>query len=462
MKKRPFTILNISDLHIGGSDPNVATYLETLAKELTGFAGTEWQPDYIVIAGDVIDCVTPGTPEDKYRLARRVIDTFLRRLDLGLERVIVVPGNHDNELSGKDFEGRKANLNKMCIAFSEEALSEFIEKQEPAFRSFVDFRKCYATDDEIPVEYLTGNPLSLVSGLSVFPDHRLCFLRINTEWLYTRSKIDYEHNQHGTLCRPFVKSLADVLERDFPDFTVVTIMHKRPDTLLWPLANHTDPLLFDALEIVEGHSDIIVSGHDHAVRANFPELLRGGVLPSFRLGSPTVSSKDLNRRFPHSVSLLRVDPVALRVDMKCGNDISGKWIFKEEGTFPLRNKYELPALSSTELAQRIAAKGDEILRLKARSSELDDVRSAISDRYNDKNNVRRINAICVDNHPVDSSAWKSGEEHVALYTLIDDQPHIEILTDKYREVCESLHRARALRQVVVSRLIVQCPRFPGD
>src|SRR5882672_1670748 len=81
---RPFTIVQLSDLHCGQQFflPNL---LERAVAETN-----ELQPDVVVISGDL----TSHGFKDEYSLARRYIDS------IDCDSKIVIPGNHDSRNVG--------------------------------------------------------------------------------------------------------------------------------------------------------------------------------------------------------------------------------------------------------------------------------------------------------------------------------------------------------------------------
>jgi predicted MPP superfamily phosphohydrolase len=101
------SILHISDLHRDPGNPiSNQALLDSLENDRRRYAGEEnpavRSPDIIVVSGDVIQGVSPGTsePENKLQAQYREALSFLNDLTkrfLGGDkrRIVVVPGNHD-------------------------------------------------------------------------------------------------------------------------------------------------------------------------------------------------------------------------------------------------------------------------------------------------------------------------------------------------------------------------------
>src|SRR5258706_8852779 len=77
---RPFTIVQLSDLHCG-QQFFLPSLLERAIAEVN-----ELVPDVVVVSGDL----TSHGFKDEYALARRYVDT------IECESLVVIPGNHDS------------------------------------------------------------------------------------------------------------------------------------------------------------------------------------------------------------------------------------------------------------------------------------------------------------------------------------------------------------------------------
>ena|SRR5437899_1650022 len=101
------SILHISDLHRDPGNPiSNEALLDSLENDRRRYSGEEnpavRSPDIIVVSGDVIQGVSPGTSEPEKKLQAQygealsfLNDLTKRFLGGDKRRIVVVPGNHD-------------------------------------------------------------------------------------------------------------------------------------------------------------------------------------------------------------------------------------------------------------------------------------------------------------------------------------------------------------------------------
>lgn len=88
----PLCWLHLSDLHIGTKDWQLDTVLQALKRDLPGLlAHAARKPQLLFVTGDV----AKRAREVEYDAAFRFLDELCQLLELGRERVFLVPGNHD-------------------------------------------------------------------------------------------------------------------------------------------------------------------------------------------------------------------------------------------------------------------------------------------------------------------------------------------------------------------------------
>lgn len=66
--------------------------------------------------------------------------------------------------------------------------------------------------------------------LKVFHELQVCFLSVNTEWLYTRTEIESKQEMH--LALPAVTPMIEKLN-NLTHYTTITLMHRKPGSLSW-------------------------------------------------------------------------------------------------------------------------------------------------------------------------------------------------------------------------------------
>ena len=462
--KRSITILNLSDLHICADNKKGAEALQSLSNNLHEYAcSTEkdqikWQPDYIVIPGDIIDSETK-TSNVSYDEAAKIINTILshcEHLKQRKERVIAIPGNHDKLIPHSSFyEQIQKNFDLFCSREKNETIEEeFVELHEKNFLPFSTFYKDYCPDPD-PKDYhyfcyskFKEKNLKYVSGLKVFDEHKVCFLCVNSEWLYTGKGSKQELH----LCTPIIKELTDELAKPkYSEYTVVTLIHRKPDDLSWQTKNHTDERTYDALRLLEQRSHVLITGHEHPIRTNRPDMIKNSI-QHFKIGSPSATTRE-NERFPYSFSEIIIDPINLTVELLAGsyNDEKRKWKFDTEGIFPLREKF-VPSACISELSRF------DPICLKTSSIYKKDVEEAIQFYFGDSSNWK-LTPLLVEKPDVQIEI-PPVKTHFVLYAFFPDDATYELLKKAYNKLIsqDEVHKAILLNRLIISILIIN-PRI---
>lgn len=235
--KRPITILAIADLHCEKGIP----WIDALGSQLDSFVTNkpEWIPDYLVVAGDVINWTSPTDKlnnVDKYESAREGIDGLINTLKIKKDHVVIVPGNHDNtipdDVSLSTLKDNLETFDDFCKKTGKkyQGAGELAKAFVPYFVDYIDFVKTYYQQPKntsyseekyqktfetlvgkmsltVSMEHVdysgTSEPeytedfknkdlnscdgLKYLSGVRAFPNDNLCFVLANTEWLYVSS-----------------------------------------------------------------------------------------------------------------------------------------------------------------------------------------------------------------------------------------------------------------------------------
>ena len=480
--KRPVTILNLSDLHINYNNKDGLKALESLAHQLEQYIKDEkenvnfrWLPDYIVMPGDIVDS-NAGNTQKSYEIAGEIIKSFTEKFnwdDEKLASVVITPGNHDKKgISNEDlkspdditnqkekYEKNKKNFEQFCgLDKTKNIDSEFINIHEDDFRMFSDFNKQFIPEDNPEFKYhyypKTGDILKYVSGIKIFHEHKICFLCLNTEWLHTRSAIS--DKQKIGLCRPIVKHLCDELrESIYSDYTVITLMHRKLEDLSWETKNHTNVRTQDAMSLIEQYSDIIISGHDHSIRTNSPDMLKNSI-QHFKLGSPSCTVTE-NEKFLYSVSAIYIDPIDLTVELLNGKyDDNNKWEFFKNGTYQLRNKYKKGAGDSDKKSNYYNRWG---ICLKAKSSGLSDVRQSISSYFRNGGDTTWSLLIKSVDDITDISVDTNKRTHIVLYSLNYEHNNQNHAREEYLKVKSKFRKDILLIKVIVSVVFIDIPEL---
>ena len=415
--KRPITILCISDLHIqehgmieeGMANADILS-LNCLRHSLLHFQGEcteriKWNPDFLLIAGDLVDRCT----QTNYNYVKEQIDALIDLFKIEPFRVILTPGNHDRQVFSsqenccrtkalkKKYEKTEEHFSQFCKVetISDDLKKQFVKEHVNAFRQFTDLYKLYCEPRSSleKFEYWRGlfenlpcrmHDLKYTSGLKIFENEKVCFLSVNTEWLYTRNSIKPSGEQKIRPCSPFIKWAFNEIQKSYPDYTVVTIMHRNPRSLSWETQNITDPLQIDSVSLLETYSDIILSGHDHTIKITPPTMLQNHAQ---HLGIGSISRPEgINENVRYTATLLHINPIMGEMQLMAYDRWASHipWHFIDLGTFPLQTKYQL--------SECVKNSNDDmfIIKIRAKSSDDFDIESAIKSylQWNEKDETQ--------------------------------------------------------------------------
>lgn len=415
--KVPISILCISDLHFNNEalEPikQLGVDLLSYTNDIKHASKKRWIPDYIVVAGDITN---QGNTD--YTEPRRHIEKLLKEFHLDRKRVILVPGNHDKNTNGYDLAAYK----KECALFdryqkkvSKETIKEFTEHFSSKFSNYLSFvNDCCSDDTHYASEYYhyrnpellaTGDKYDegrakLLSGVRYFEEDSLCFFLINTEWLYIPPKVLMKENirlgslsitnnnydelkyylsikENCKLCVPLINDAFNLIKKEYANCTVVTIMHRDFKDLTWAENNHTDPTQKDPIHQIEAVSDVILTGHDHSVKIEYPTFVKNTV-QHFQIGSAGRDSAS-NEEPIRTACVININPAGEKIELLNAfyDGEKNNWSFKEcERSFALRPKYYQ---SDGKQEQK---KMNEKVTIQAKSIDDNIIRAEIAEYFN--------------------------------------------------------------------------------
>ncbi len=394
--KRPISILCLADIHYDKNGDMSA--IESLYPELVKYIDADmnrikWQPDYIVIAGDVAD--KNGGYDD--------VTDFIEKLraekafNISSDRIIVIPGNHDKntKVSLEQHSKDKDTFYKYCD--KADNISCFGDVFAERFKEYIDFSKQYTCDLRFNSEgkkCILDKRLRQLSGVKVFENDHICFLYVNTEWLYVSGRekalvnVKNDKTEHleditkfirldedCQLCAPLIKDACDFIKNNYPTYTVITVMHRGFDHFSLKEKDPTDATTIDSIGYLLKISDIIISGHDHVFSPTPPSLIRNHV-QHFQLGA--VGRKEpKTREFKRSAEIIRLNVSSEKVEQLLieykKTDTGFKWCFEEsKRNYPIFSKFT----PKKELKKKSPYHNDTLLRVK--SSNVTDIERTIS------------------------------------------------------------------------------------
>ncbi len=473
--KRPISILCMADLHyekdnVNGIDRLSSNFKEFVSKNIDN---QRWNPDYIVIAGDVIDWTSQYNP-DKYDYAKQSIEDLRANFGIEERHVIIIPGNHDNMISTdvkiKDLDQDRIVFEKYCNDEKGAVLQAFKNTFLSRFEDYLEFCKQYMKGTEYFNPSILSKELQCLAGVRVCKEDHLCFVIVNTEWLYipkdpfekhidpfvsegisTHMKL-YEKCQ---LCAPLIKDAYQLIRAKYADYTIVTVMHRGFEDLTWKENNASDKLNIDAIKYLKSMSDIILTGHDHTIQMEPPTLINNRI-QHFRLGS--VGRKEpKTREYIRTASIIRFSPIdgemeLLNMEFDSNNK---EWSFMPHAkTYPLFSKYEQVEIKEEN-------KNETFIR--ARSEMISEVESAIRHYYKVlptslTNPLITINASDVDNYGLEKVYVSDGNpQYIVIYYIYNKvyfkgREIKDIVTRVKGEIAS--FKERHLIEVLTNRIII--------
>ena len=389
--KRPISILCLADVHY--PEDGDMSVVEALHTEFTKYVDEDitrikWEPDYIVIAGDV------AFQNKGYNNARNFLEALRRTFNIKKDHVIIVPGNHDKNTKGLSVKQQNSEIEEFekycndCVNNKERFGNVF----ERRFMEFLNFSKEYSTDLQYNADganCILDERLLPLSGVKVFKEDHLCFLYINTEWLYypgrdksmvIASKLDIisdfvRLDEKCQLCAPLIKDAYNLIKENFKDYTVITVMHRGFEHFSYKERNVSDKATIDAIDDILKISDVIITGHDHVLSPPPPSLIRNKV-QHFQLGL-TGMKEHPAKEYLRSAEIIRLDLSGenveqLIIESICDNNKREGWSFNDSTQkYPLFSKY-LPKKEKTKI---LSNHNDSILKVQRFSQN--DIKRAV-------------------------------------------------------------------------------------
>lgn len=355
----PITLLCLADLHC---EKERFEYFSSLVDKIKSFTdqleNDSWYPNYLIIAGDIIfakkEKDDKNDVKNKYEEAKKVMDLFIDKFPQLKGHIIIIPGNHDNEVPEElsDILDARKIFFEYCKEIDShdetkkaEAIEKFSANFGKQFGQYISFSECYnppQKDAKYGDENIINNKIKDLAGVRIFDEHNLCVVPINTEWLYVpHTKIKDETkiaikkgNPNNDNEKKYIENLSSILENSVnivencslcsplikdayrslvklhknQDYTVVTVMHRGPEYLSWEDKNPTNKAKTDSLGMILNLSDILLTGHEHQTRTTSHPSKIGNNVVHYRLGSVGRKEKNASEHVRWA-SLIHINPI---------------------------------------------------------------------------------------------------------------------------------------------------------
>lgn len=472
--RNPVTLLCLADLHC---EKEEFKYFSWLADSLWYYTkqldNTQWEPNYLVIAGDIVfakrEKETEEIQKDKYYQAERVIEEFTTRFPhLKDGHIVIVPGNHDKTIPEDEDLSNIVEERDTFFDYikkiddsqnKKNVIKKFSEVFERRFKLYLNFVQQYQQNAKYNNETIIGSNIRDLAGVRVFQDDNLCFVPINTEWLYIPGKkviehirkcVDKNNNllnikvikhikksvdknsnllnildnsvsvlERCSLCSPLIKDAYDKLVNDYKreNYTVITVMHRGPEYLPYEDKNPTDKAKPDSLGKILHLSDILLTGHEHQTRTDAPPSYIGNSVLHFKLGSVGRKEKNASENIRWA-SLIHIDPISGSVEHLpfVFNCTQQKWEPKPSNSYSLRSNYDIctPNKDSWEFNGSIP-----VLYIKS------NIKDIIEER------IRKYFEVNKDAFVIDADQWDNPTEKQgltkAIEVLASNNQHIRVV-----------------------------------
>lgn len=236
-------ILHLSDSHLKATDLN---WCENATEKIVSALSLSSSKDALLLICFTGDISNHGS-EAEFNIIKNWIISLREKLSPHYHKIefVSVPGNHDCDLSEKD-EIRDAIIEKLSNEGSKIVTDKFINLCISTQKNYFSF----LAETEEHLSPIT--PYVFWSKSIVFQEKKISINCFNSAWLST---IDESENRYGKLIFPILEE--NILSKG--DIVISLIHHPY---------NWFQPGNMQELQtLIEGNSDIILSGHEHFNKA---------------------------------------------------------------------------------------------------------------------------------------------------------------------------------------------------
>lgn len=339
IKKEHITILHISDLHLdsSGSSNNKKEQKDVLKRmvEKIGLecgTDTSWNPDFVVITGDIanraleadyklfgIDC------DSKYFFFDDLFNSigFVDKVS-DYKRVIVIPGNHDKEISEK-FNTIKKVLHNKIIAHIEGSKNIDAKSQLEYVRSIIDsstgterellvflstyFHRfnmfCKSMGFSQPETQFNIDENVFTHGVHNFAEYGISFMTINSAFTSLSGDVDYGKLElHEDSVKHSLYTVENI-RRNNADLVNICMLH-HPVTWLAERSQLTQPYSRAIFDEVLDESELVFAGHQHINKSGIPDILNFRA-PLIVSGSAYKKPSKKKSSYRNSFNIIKLD-----------------------------------------------------------------------------------------------------------------------------------------------------------
>jgi len=314
-------ILSIADFHMtagpnGSMSDAFTDNLNTFTSLLLSIQAQEpdWAPDYLCICGDIAG---RGATQE-YELANQAITQIASAARLSRNYILMVPGNHDLDLSAIDLKIKDIDpgIIKQYYRSIHEQTVKWLEKgmdaKNPApehiknmFRNYAKFRKDNLPNpDDNDAKYtplcLTTFPadMSHLCGFMVYERDKTVFIELNSSWCDIRSIREVHFG------RTIIDQLYHKIQKyKRQGYYVVAMFHHSLRFL--DLDEYQSRSRLPVYDRIIELADLCLSGHEHGAESKDPDFL--GNTCQYILNAGFYSKDPHNSLMESGATLIKID-----------------------------------------------------------------------------------------------------------------------------------------------------------
>jgi predicted MPP superfamily phosphohydrolase len=290
-----FQILHISDLHIndsGGESFDRKVVLDPLIRRVAKDLEKGFRPEMVAVTGDI---AFKGVTNE-YELAKGFFDDLLKALELGGERLFIVPGNHD--LNRKKYRPKDIpvydNMRELNTELEDDDFRSDLLKGMADYFAFVQNRYGHLT----PVQ---DRLVPFVHCFTAACGKKIGLVGLNSAWMCRRQ------DDQGTIAvGEYQIQTAMAALQAHGDVDLRIILQHHPLQWLWP----TDRT------ICRTHMNncVLLAGHLHEARGGYTADLDGAIYTFQAGGAYLGTESDYPGRF-HYITF-DWDKLTVRLDFR--------------------------------------------------------------------------------------------------------------------------------------------------
>jgi predicted MPP superfamily phosphohydrolase len=263
------TWLHLSDLHFGHGDAEQRFDQKNVTREILEDAGEVaarlGPPDLIIITGDI---AFSANPEAEYEPARQWIEKLVKKVGASLDRVLMVPGNHDVDRDRVKYDPNAKTVHE-GLRTTPKRLNEFLSKPASMsplwakFGAYADFTRRYGAPE------VTSESPFWVKTIS-HPIAPVRVVGLNT------SLLSFDDNDAPTNLALSLAQIETTFGSAVDGELVLVLQHHPPG---WLVDAHD-------LEVrLSRRPHLLFCGHVHEAGGTIQKSLRGGQLTRFVAGA---------------------------------------------------------------------------------------------------------------------------------------------------------------------------------